>query len=100
MGESTRESINTKTNNKSRSTKIPAPKVATQQKRDSLVSTSERSEGEDFPNRSTASTSQNFAEQRYQTRSASGITIPRKLKDYFFFKDNDEDDKFYNDVFF
>ena len=40
MGGSTRESINTKTNNKSRSTKIPAPKVATQQKRDSLVSIS------------------------------------------------------------
>ena len=46
---STRESLNTITNNKSRSTKIPAPKVATQQKRDSLVSTSERSEGEEFP---------------------------------------------------
>ena len=40
MGGSTRESKNTKTNNKSRSTKIPAPKVATQQKRDSLVSIS------------------------------------------------------------
>ena len=37
IGGSTRESINTNTNNKSRSTKIPAPKVATQQKRDSLV---------------------------------------------------------------
>ena len=35
MGGSTGESINTNTNNKSRSTKIPAPKVATQQKRDS-----------------------------------------------------------------
>ena len=46
MGGSTRESINTNTNNKSRSTKIPAPKVATQQKQDSLVATSERSEGE------------------------------------------------------
>ena len=30
MGGSTRESVNTNTNNKSRSTKIPAPKVATQ----------------------------------------------------------------------
>ena len=98
MGGSTRGSINT--NNKSRSTKIPAPKVATQQRRDSLVSTSERSEGEEFPNRSTASTSQNVAEQRYQTRSASGITKPRKLKDYFLFKDNDSDEKFDNDVFF
>ena len=58
MGESTRESINTITNNKSRSTKIPAPKVAKQQKRDSLMATSERSEGEEFSNRSTASTSQ------------------------------------------
>ena len=84
MGGSTRESINTNTNNKSRSTKIPAPKVATQQKRDSLVSTSERSEGEEFPNRSTASTTQNVAERRYQTRSASRITRPRTLKDYFF----------------
>ena len=99
MGGSTRESINTNTNNKSRSTKIPAPKVATQQKRDSLVSTSERSEDEEFPNRSTASTSQNVAERRYQTRSASGITRPRKLKDYFLFKDNDADEKFDNDVF-
>ena len=100
MGGSTRESINTNTNNNSRSTKIPAPKVATQQKRDSLVSTSERSEGEEFPNRSTASTSQNVTERRYQTRSASGITRPRKLKDYFLFKDNDADEKFDNDVLF
>ena len=83
MGGSIRESINTNTNNKSRSTKIPAPKIATQRKRDSLLSTSERSEGEEFPNRSAASTSQNVAEPRYQTRSASGITRPRKLKDYF-----------------
>ena len=97
---STRESINTNTNNKSRSTKIPAPKVATQQKRDSLVATSERSEGEEFPNRSTASTSQSVTERRYQTRSTAGITRPRKLKDYFLFKDNDSDEKFYNDVFF
>ena len=89
MGGSTRESINTNTNNKSRSTKIPAPKVPTQQNRDSLVSTSKRSEGEEFPNRSPASTSQNVAERRYQTRSASGITQPRKLTDYFLFKDND-----------
>ena len=99
MGRSTRESINTNTNNKSRSTKIPAPKVATQ-KRDSLVATSERSEGEEFPNRSTASTSQSVIERRYQTRSTSGITRPRKLKDYFLFKDNDSDEKFDNDVFF
>ena len=49
MGESRRESINTNTNNKSRSTMIPEPKAATQQKRDSLVATSERSEGEKFP---------------------------------------------------
>ena len=89
MGGSTRESKNTNTNNKSRSKKIPAPKVPTQQKRDSLVSTSEKGEGEDFPNRSTASTSQNVAERRYQTRSASGIKRPRKLKYYFLFKDND-----------
>ena len=100
MGGSTRESINTNTNNKSRSSKIHAPKVVTQQKRDSLVSTSEKSEGEEFPNRSTPSTSQNVAERRYQTRSASGITRPRKLKDYFIFKDNDADEKFDNDVFF
>ena len=94
----TRESINTNTNNKSRSTKIPAPKVATQQKRDSLVATSERSEGEEYPNRSTASTLQSVSERRYQTRSTPGIT--RKLKDYFFFNDNDSDEKFDNDVFF
>ena len=100
MGWSTRESIKTNTNNKSRSTKIPAPKVATQQKRDSLVSISERSEGEEFPNRCTASTSQNVAERRYQTKSASGITRPRKLKDYFLFKHNDADEKLDNDVFF
>ena len=62
MGGSTRESINTNTNKKSRSTKITAPKVATMQKRDRLVSTSERSEGEEFPNTSTASTSKNVAE--------------------------------------
>ena len=85
MRGSTRESMNTNTNNKSRRTKIHAPKVATQQKRYSLVSTSEKSEGEEFPNRSTASTSQNVAERRYQTRSASGITRPRKLKDYIFY---------------
>ena len=64
------------------------------------MSTSERSEGEEFPNRSTASTSQNVAKRRYKTRSASGITRPRTLKDYFFFKDNDADEKFDNDVFF
>ena len=63
IGGSTRESINTNTNNKSRSTKIPAPKVATQQKRDSLVSTSEKSEGEEFPNMS------NFAKFRRTTIS-------------------------------
>ena len=100
MGGSIKKSINTNTNNKCRRTKIPAPKVATQQKRDSLVSTSERSEGEEFPNRSTASTSQNVAERQYQTRSAPGITRPRKLKDYFLFKDNDSDEKFDNDVVF
>ena len=84
IGGSTRESINTSTNNKNRSTKIPAPKVATEQKRDSRVATSERSEGEEFPNRSTASTSQSVTERRYRTRSTSGITRPRELKDYFF----------------
>ena len=99
MGGSTRESINANTNNKSRSTKIPAPKVATQQKRDSLVATSEKSEGEEFPNRSTASTSQNVAERRRETRSASGIPRPRKMKDCFSFKDNDSDEKLDNDVF-
>ena len=100
MGGSTRESININTNNKSRSTNIPAPKVATQQKRDSLVATSERSEGEEFPNRSTASTSQKVTERQYQTRSTSGVTRPWKLKDCFLFKDNDSDEKFDNDVFF
>ena len=65
MGGSTRESRNTNTNNKSRSTKIPAPKVATQQKQDSLVATSEMIEGKEFPNRSTTSTSQNVIKRRY-----------------------------------
>ena len=57
IGESTRESIITNTNNKGRSTKIPAHKLVTKQKRDSLVATSEKSkgEGEEFPNKSTAS---------------------------------------------
>ena len=64
------------------------------------MATSERSEGEEFPNRSTASTSQSVIERRYQTRSTSGITRPRKLKDYFLFNDNDSDEKFDNDVFF
>ena len=100
MGGSTRESKNTNTNNKSRSTRIPVPKAATQQKRDSLVATSERNEGEEFSNRSKASTSQKVTERRYHTRSASGITRPRKLKDYFLFKDNDLDEKFNNDVYF
>ena len=59
MGGSKIESINTNTKNKSRSTKIPAPKVATQQKRDSLVETTERSEGKEFRNRTWAPTSQN-----------------------------------------
>ena len=100
MGGIARESINTNTNNRSRSTKIPAPKVATQQKRDTLVGTSKRSEGDEFPNRSTAFTSQNFTERRYQTRIALGITRPRKLKDYFLLKENDSDENFDNDVFF
>ena len=100
MGGSTRESINTNTNNKNRSTKIPAPKVATQQKRDSLVAKSFRSEGEEFPNRSTASTLQSVTERRYQTRSTSGITGPRKLKGYFLFTDNDSDEKLIMMYFF
>ena len=100
MGGSTRESMNSNTNNKSRSTKMSAPKVATQQKRDSLVATSERSEDEEFPNRSTGSTLRIVTDRRYQTRSASGITRRLKLKDYFLFKDNDSDEKFDNDVFF
>ena len=74
MGGSTKRSINTNTNKKNRSKKISATKVATQQKRDSLVATSEKCEGEEFPNRSTVSTSQNVTNRRYQTRSASGKT--------------------------
>ena len=84
LGGSTRESLYTNTNNKSRSTKIPAPKVATQLWRDSMVATSERSEGEVYPNRTTASASENVTKRRYQTRSVSEITRPRNLKDYFF----------------
>ena len=100
MGGSTRELITTNTNNKSKSTRIPSPKVATQQKRDSLVATSGRNEGEEFPNRSTVSTSQNVTEHRYQTKSASGIPKPRKLEDCFLFKYNDSEEKFENCVFF
>ena len=100
IGGSTRESIKTNTNNKSRSTKIHAPKIATHKERASLVATSETSEGEEFPNRSMASTSQSVTERRYQTRSTSGITRPTKLKNYFLFKDNNSDEKFDNDVFF
>ena len=100
MGGSTRESIKTNTNNKSRSTEVHAPKVAMQQKRDSLVATSERSEGEEFPYRSRASTSQNVTKRRCQTRSALGKTKPLKLKYYFLIKDSDLDEKFDNDVFF
>ena len=61
-GRSTRESITTNTNNKSRSRKTSAPKEATQQTRDSLVETTGRSEGKEFSNRSIASTSQNVTE--------------------------------------
>ena len=71
MSGSTRESIITNTNSKSRSTKILASKIATQQKRNSLMETTERSEGEEFSNRSTASTSQSVTERRYRLRSAS-----------------------------
>ena len=80
-GGSTRESITTNTNVKSRITKIPAFNVATQQKRDSLAETTKRSEGEECANRSMASTLLNV-ERRSQIRSASGITRPRKLKNY------------------
>ena len=83
MGGSTRESVNTNTNNKSRSTKIPELKVATQQRRDNLVATSEKSEGEECSNRSTAFASQNVIEGRYQTKNEAGITRPGKLKAVF-----------------
>ena len=89
---STRKSKTTDTNNKSRSTKIPAPKIGTQQKRYSLVAKTGRSKGEEFPNRSTAFTSQKVTERRYK-KSASGITKPRKLKDYFIIKDKDSEEK-------
>ena len=65
------------------------PHVATQQKRDSLVEKTKKNEGEEIPNRSTVYASQNVAERQYQTRSASGKKRPRKLKEYFLFKDND-----------
>ena len=81
MGGSTRESITSNTNNKSRSRDIFEAEVPTQHKQDNLVETNERSECEGFPKRSTAFTSQNVNQRRYQTRSASRITIPRKLKD-------------------
>ena len=68
--------------------KKPAPKVASQQKRDSLAETTERSEGRKIQNSSTAFTLQNVSEQQYHTRSASELTRPRKLKDYFLFTTN------------
>ena len=33
-------------------------------------------------------------------KSLSGITKPRKLKDYFIIKDKDSEDKFDNHIFF
>ena len=95
----TGESLTTNTNNKRRSTKILAPEIATQQKPNSLVETIERNGGEGFPIRSTTSTSQNVTERRFQTRSASGITRPQKLKNYFLIKKKSEEN-FDNDVFF
>ena len=97
---STRESINTNTNNKSRSKKIPALKVATRKKQNSLMVSTERREGEKFPNRSAASTSENVTKRRYQTRSASGMTTTWQLKEHFLFKDKHSEEKFDNDVFF
>ena len=99
MGGSTRKSKTTNTNNKSRSTKIPAPKIGTQQKRDSMMAKTAKSKGEEFSNRSTAFTSQNVKERRYK-KCASGITKPRKLKDYFIIKDKDSEEKLDNDIFF
>ena len=82
MGGSTRESKNT--NNKSRSTKVPAPNVATQQKRDSLVSTSERIEGEEFPNRSAASTSQNVRRTTISDKKCVGNNNTKGTERLFF----------------
>ena len=65
---SSKESITTNINNKKRRWKISPPKLAKQQKRDNLAETTERSEGEELPNKNTAFTSQNVSEQRYQTR--------------------------------
>ena len=64
-----------------------------------MVST-ERHEGEKFPNRSAASTSENVTKRRYQTRSASGMTTTWQLKEYFLFKDKNSEEKFDNEVLF
>ena len=89
MGGITREPISSKTNNKIRSTKITAPTVATEQKRDSLRAASEMSESKEFS-----------TQRQYQTRGTSGIKRPGKLNDYFLFKDNVSCENFDNDVFF
>ena len=51
---------------------ITVPKVATQQKRDSLVETTVSRKGEEISNRSTVFTSLNVTTRRYQIRNASG----------------------------
>ena len=61
------------------------------------MATSERSKGKEFPNRSTASNSQNVTERRYQTKSANRKTT--ETQGLFLFKDNDSNEKFDNDVF-
>ena len=92
--------MTTDTINKSRNPEIPLSKIATQHKSASLAETAKGSEGKEFPNRSTASTSPDDSEQRYRTRSKSGITRPQKLKEYFVFKDNNSNENFDNVVVF
>ena len=102
IGGSTRESIATNTNNKSRSTKISALKVTTQQKRDSLLETTERSEGEEFSNRNT----QNFYFAKcYRTTTSNKKCVGNNKTTeterlFFLIKDSNSEENFDNDVFF
>ena len=64
---STGESINTNTNSNSSSTKISVPKVAAEQKPDTLAETLKGSEGEEVPNRAKLTPSHSVSGQQCQT---------------------------------
>ena len=78
-------SMTSNNNNKSKSTKIPVPKIAAQQKRDSLSETAKKSEGEEFPNRTTGSSSHNVCKRRY--KKCAGNNKTTEIERLFFVKD-------------